>query len=154
MAKDIEDPVFGTLTKWQNGDWEFKYYSAMLDRELEITIEAGDDYDRELPDERIYSIFKWFNENQIKLKTTIKNAAFSHYQEVREEFHQAWGGNEEADEKVPIISNSEDIWNLISVKNVYLSTQYIDLSISFEATWDPEHGITFIFKNEKLFKIE
>ena len=55
---------------------------------------------------------------------------------------------------MPKISNSEEIWKLLSKPNIWLSNEYIDLSISFETTWDPEHGITFLFKNEKLFKIE
>jgi len=154
MAKDIEDPVFGTLTKWQDGDWEFKYYSNLFERELEITIEAGDEYDRELPEECIYSTFKWFHENQIELKATIEKAIFSYYQKVRDEFHQGWGGGEEVDENVPVISNQEEIWKLISGPRVYLSTEYVDLSISFETTWDQEHGITLLFKNEQLFDIE
>ena len=153
MALDIQDSIFGTLTKYQGGEWEFEYDSVLFDQTLKITIEADENPDSEKPNESIYVAFQWFHDNQKALRKIIEDTIFKHYKSIFEEIHQAWG-EEEADLKAPNISTPAEIWNLVCNPEVWLHSEYADLSIIFETTWDPEHGVTLMFKNGEVIRVE
>ena len=152
MTKEINDPVFGTVVQYEYSDWEFEYQSVLFDSNLTITIETDDDQNTNKSIESFYSTFQWFDKNQEGLKKVIEQAIFDHYQSISEEMRNAWG--EEADQKAPIIISQKDIWPLISKPSIWLHSDYCDLGISFETKWDSEHGVTIMFKDEEVIKVE
>lgn len=151
MARELVDPVFGVLTQYQSGDWEFRYCSELFGETLAIGIEA-DANESEKPTEDTYRVFNWFSENQSSLRELIENVSFAHYQNILPEVRKSWGA--EADARAPRLSAPNEIWELLSTPRVVLLSEGADLSISLETTWDPEHGLTFLFMDGNLVHVE
>lgn len=151
LTRELDDDIFGSLTKYQNGDWGFSFYTKAFEKELDISIEAGDDF-TEKPSDDNYESFLWFRDNQSDFKTIVEKAIFDTYQSRIEDFRDGWG--ESADEKVPYLTNSEDIWKFASNPKVVFLSDFADLSVFFETTWDSEHGITVLIEDKAVVLVE
>lgn len=151
MSIKTNDEIFGHLTQYQNGDWEFNYFVDALNKELEISIEASDDSNGK-PNESTYNFFLWFRENQNSFRDLLESAIFKSYTDRIEGFRDGWGSS--ANKQAPFLSESKEIWNLLSNPKITFLSDFADASVFFETSWDKEHGITVLIKNEKVICIE
>ena len=152
MTIQTNDKIFGLLTQYQNCDWEFEFYSDALSENLIISIEAGDTGLNEKPSENVYTSFIWFRDNQDFFRQVLEKTIFNIYQERFEAFRDGLG--DDADNSASMITDSSNIWHLISKPKLLFLSDFADISISFETTWDPEHGITVLIENGKVVLVE
>lgn len=82
----------------------------------------------------------------------VEKAIFNEYQSRIEDFRDGWG--ESADEKAPYLTNSEDIWKLVSNPKIAFLSDFAELSVFFETIWDSEHGITVLIEDKAVVLVE
>ena len=152
MTIDVHDSTFGLLVQYRNCDWKFDFSSSFFGKGITITIEGSESKMGDLPPPKVYESFKWFRDNQQEIKKASGKRIFKEYQDVYQEFRQAWGN--EADKHVPNITLENDIWGLIQKPNIWFYCDYCDFGIHWQTAWDPEHGITLFFKNGKIIGSE
>lgn len=95
----------------------------------------------------------WLYKNISDVFLSIEEAIFEYYLSVLPDYHLGLG--EYAEELMPRIKNSRDVWNHVTEPGVFIFSEDEggETHIEYECTFDIEHGLRVIFKNGKLIKV-
>jgi hypothetical protein len=95
----------------------------------------------------------WLYKNISDVFPSIEEAIFEYYLSVLPDYHLGLG--EYAEELMPRIKNSRDVWNHVTEPGVFIfpEDEGGETHIEYECTFDIEHGLRVIFKNGKLIKV-
>tara|TARA_R110000868_G_scaffold99833_1_gene274618 strand:+ start:98 stop:553 length:456 start_codon:yes stop_codon:yes gene_type:complete len=151
MSKEVHDEVIGLMSQDVMGDWCFDFESSLFSRILNVTIEANDESDNR-PRKNQYEAYCWLKENEDKLKELLQSSIYQQYQNNLAEIRSSWGP--EAEENAPILSDSAEIWVLLSKPDICLLSEYADICVHLETKWDPEHGVTVLIENGTVKRVE
>ena len=159
MPQQMQDPIFGTLTFAHDIQWEKEEPISLFGHDVIVSFghdgQAG-------PDDRQRAIYQQFQAKQEQLKPILQEAMFDYYQRVCEEYREAIGEEEEADEYAPILTGSDEIWRLVEASSIFIPRQdaetvdnlEYDFSISWHSTWDDEHGLQVGFRNWQVSVVD
>jgi hypothetical protein len=150
--KEINDPVFGRLEF--DGEWIGRVDIPFLKQSFELHINNAATFP---PDEEQRDFWSQFMDRQEIFAASVERALFYYYcshlmeHKVRYEF-------EPAQEKacLPTLEHSHEIWALLKPtrwQQVWMdagSNDTPDISISFVAAWDDEHGLNITFYKDQI----
>ena len=95
----------------------------------------------------------WLYNNIEREHLSIENAIFKYYLSVLPEYHLGLG--ECADNLMPKLSSSEDIWNYVTEPGVFIfpEDEGGETHIEYECTFDVEHGLRVVIKNGNILRV-
>ncbi|MFW1331625.1 DUF6985 domain-containing protein [Vibrio parahaemolyticus] len=95
----------------------------------------------------------WLYNNISNVFPEIERAVFEYYQSVLPDYHLGLG--DYADQLMPNIKESSDVWCYVTDPGVFIfpKVEGGEIHIEFECTFDAEHGLRVVFKEEKLLRV-
>ena len=144
---DVDGTVSGGFLKLKV-DW-----CGFLDVPISLELVDHDGWtELERPKERQPTLLDWLIDNQAHIRAILEASIFEVYQQNIEAFRAAWGG--ECDKSAPYLSEPNEVWTLLSRPEVSLHNAEAELVVSLAATWDTEHGVTVVFKDNEVLFVE
>jgi len=144
--------IFVGFEKTSCDEGEFNFYSSAFKQEFVVSVELNYETEAYGPNEKQRETFVWFERSQNEIRRHLESVIFNIYCDSLPEIRSSWGID--ADRYCPVLSDSSQIWSLLSKPKIGLLSEYADFFISFSASWDPEHGVTILFEDQKIKKIE
>lgn len=153
----IEHEVFGSIKKSGSDEWtkELKIFFFGEERNVILNIFGDKSGVGKFPECEI-SAYKNFFEDLDKFLRKTEIEVYKYYQSVCEEYRDAIGDDDALDEIAPIINSKEEINDLVSKINIYITDSYDDtrnVGIGMECTWEDEHGLGVRFENEEVVAV-
>ncbi len=148
--EEIEDPVFGTLVKFVGkSSWTRRWDSPKLG-DFEIDVEAGLPGEGTGPTAEQQQAGALLVDHIDRVEELCGQALWENYRKDFEEMD-----SEEREEfGVPDLDDPEDIWKLVSCKEITFPTVFCDFHVRFEVPWDTEHGCVVSFKDLQVIEVE
>jgi hypothetical protein len=155
-AREIMDPVFGLLRLEQDAIWIGRASLAPFG-EVGVRIDRRDDSP---PDDRQRAIFKAYSDRwQALLPLALQRVAALCASELRPIYVDIF----EADELEEVLPSDLDAgWVVRNVSQAEIAVPPdamgiggtpLDLSIFWECTWDPEHGVGVSFADASIIDV-
>jgi hypothetical protein len=144
----ITDPVFGTL-EVEDWGWTGHVYLAAFNETLNMEI-FGTEQTRE-PQEPERKAFTAFLEHQHELKIGLEHAILDYYTHNLELHRSRF--DTDAKTRVPDLHHPNEIWSQVSLGHIVLSVRMdgrVEISLTFGANWDEEHGLDVTFFDDKM----
>jgi hypothetical protein len=154
MSDIIIDPVFGELRDFLNqpdnlrrlykGAVNLEAFGGRVGVILETTSASG------VTDAHC-DAFKDFATHQIERKHQILEAMFKSYRDELQAIYADAIGSEWADQLAPKVDDVTAFEKLLSGPSIHLDDR--GLSVSYECTWDVEHGIGVRLEGAKIVAV-
>ncbi len=150
MSK-ITDPLFGPLSFDGYCTWQSRIGPSWLGEEIKVGVDGTLE---QPPGDLERRAFGQFLELHPSVRYPLERAIFAYYGEVIEIYRDAMGGY--ADELAPKLSDSSQIWRLLSSPSVFIPRQDEEWSFEylFETQWDVEHGLRVIVHEGPIFGVD
>ncbi|MBC1912208.1 hypothetical protein HCJ57_06905 [Listeria booriae] len=149
MADNINHEVFGNL-EFDYG-WVKKRELELFGekRELEIVIDADEDADFEPA--QIESYKEFFKAIDTRVQDA-ELATFEFYQKESPDIRAQYGNDTDVDRYVPKISKKEELYKLVTPKQIIFPMVFDDTEreagFLCDCSWEIEHGLGIKFENE------
>jgi hypothetical protein len=154
MSDNIFDPIFGALRDFLNqpddprrlyvGSVTLEAFGGSVGVMLETTSALGiTDAHRD--------VFTDFKTHQIERKRQMLEAMFKSYRGELQAIYADAIGPEWADQLAPKVDDVTAFEKLLSGPSVYVRQAAI--SVSYECTWDVEHGIGVRFEGDQVVTV-
>jgi hypothetical protein len=118
--------------------------------------------DEEQPTEYQLIVLRALVDHSVDVRPYFAEMLFTHYQENIFNSMSHWSSERGffgAEEITPPLKTASEIWQLISVPNLYIpppheckSEDSMEFKLGFECHWDPEHGLGAQFRDWKIVK--
>lgn len=155
----IKHEVFGTIinnnSKYNEWLKELKLYFFGEERIVVLHI-VGDDNNFGEFTELETLTYKKFFENLDSFLRKTETEVYEYYISVCDEYRDAIGDEDFLDEIAPIINSKEEINDLVSRINIFISNSYKNqriVGIGMECTWEYEHGLGARFEDEEFIRV-
>ncbi|NIY87371.1 DUF6985 domain-containing protein [Vibrio campbellii] len=95
----------------------------------------------------------WLYNNIANVFPLVEQAVFEYYQSVLPDYHLGLG--DYADKLMPHIKEPSDVWCYVTDPGVFVfpEAEGGEIHIEFECTFDAEHGLRVVFKEENLLRV-
>jgi hypothetical protein len=158
--QQIDDATFGRLTRENpDDDLEGSVASRVFNgSHIGVTIECKREKPRVSRKQRLG--FEELEEGHANLREQMQEFIFQHYKIVRQNYlENVWASSspEVQEARIPNLVDASGIWNLISDPRFYIPEQDDDVrevSINFNATWDPEHSVRLDLEDGEVVGVE
>ena len=136
--------------EYDQGAWEGEVVFPVLGTDVLLVIDASE---HENPSDAQKEKLAWLAENIQQIYPSIEENVFAYYKSVFEVYRDALG--EYADELMPLLSNSSEVWGVVTEPGIYIAPDYEgnEIHIEYECTFDVEHGLRVIIKNGKIARV-
>jgi hypothetical protein len=130
--------------------WEGEVSFPVLGNDVLLVIDASE---HENPSNSQIEKLAWLAENIQQIYPSIEANIFTYYKSVFDVYRKALG--EYSDELMPLLSNSSEVWGLVTEPGIYIAPDYEgnEIHLEYECTFDVEHGLRVIIKNGKVARV-
>jgi hypothetical protein len=142
----INDPVFGTLEHGFHG-WLGRVKVFGYDLELNFM-----DDPTQAKNAEYQKLLAQFLKREPELRASLERAVIDYHTSNLEDFRM-WCSAEEEDALVPTMREPRDVWAQAKPFLMTLDcedSEQASICIEFRTTWDEEHGMDVIFRDDKI----
>ncbi|WP_203362762.1 hypothetical protein [Bacillus sp. REN10] len=139
-----------------NQEFDVNIDIVEYDEEYEQGVEFEEDTSGHFQDEQIDALTTFYDHKDEILKE-VENAIFAYYQENFEIYRSYENTESNKDKVAPVIGKKEELSSLLQDMGLFIAereaTGLRKIGITFECTWDSNHGLGILLKNEQVAAI-
>lgn len=156
MPQILKDPIFGDITfNNEQNCWQGIVLLDFNKKAFALNI-VGDN--ESCPTAEQKALYTTFVQNSDVVKADLQQAFHRYYSALREGLMQTMPKEVTYFERdMPFIDNPEHIWNLVTPTTLLIQNpetyQEGDLALQWKCSWDIEHELLAVYKDQHLVEI-
>lgn len=157
MQPTMNDPILGQLRF--DVFWEGAVGSTRLGDNVRLRVDTSEQpwlpNPGHPPSEAQRQAYTQFLGNEQGLLARVEQAIFDHYNRVKDHYREA--GSHWTVEQVPDLQHNSQIWGLLSAPLIEIPPQEPSrsrITLAWNCSWDPEHGIRVSIENGEVIDVE
>ena len=145
MIKDIVDNL-----EYEDGELSIECPFPTLGDDVHIVFDAND---QGACSGSQLKQFTWLYENIASIYPEIEKVLFEYYIKSSPSYREGLG--ELADELMPELSSSAQVWNQITEPGIWVMSDDdgTDIHLEYECTFDVEKGVRVVLNNERIKRV-